>query len=167
METKYAGVLPPNAAARLAEQLKRHEGLHLAAYLDGEGVLTIGYGHNCKAWPVDGVRMPGDRISQEQAKWLFQSDLDLAEAQAAYAMPWMESLNWPRRAVLINMTFNLGIGSASSGSGILGFRRLQAALQSGDYAAAAREMLDSKWARQVGRRARELAAQMESGEWGV
>ena len=40
-----------------------------------------------------------------------------------------------------------------------------AALAAGDYEKAAAEMLDSKWAVQVGNRSRELARQMRVGEW--
>lgn len=137
MKTKYAGALPPGEAARLAEQLKRHEGLRLAAYLDGGGALTVGYGHNCRARPVEGVSLPGDRISRELADSLFREDFRLAEAQAVSAMPWLENMSWPRRAVLVNMTFNMGLGGAGSGRGVLGFRRMLAALRRGDYGAAA------------------------------
>jgi lysozyme len=38
-----------------------------------------------------------------------------------------------------------------------------AALEQGDYETAAKEMLDSKWARQVGDRANRLAKMMEDG----
>lgn len=165
MKTRCSSVLPHEERVRLAEQLKRHEGLRLAAYLDSEGILTVGYGHNCKAWPVTGVEKPGDAINMEEAEFLLTADLEMAEGHTGYALPWMEILNYPRRAALINMAFNMGIGSVASGRGLMGFRRMLAALQRKDYAAAAREMLDSRWARQVGPRARELAAQMESGYW--
>ena len=165
MDTGYVDVLPPEESSRLAKQLKRHEGLRLAAYFDSEGVLTVGYGHNCQAWPVPGVTKAGDKISQAQADLLFQIDMELAEAQAGHAMPWMKDLNYPRRAVLINMVFNMGVGSGASGRGVMGFKRMHSALRQGGYARASREMLDSRWAGQVGPRARELAAQMESGTW--
>lgn len=151
--------------ARFLEQLKRHEGLRLAAYLDSEGVLTIGYGHNCAALPLGGVTKPGDRISREQAELIFKTDVQQAEAEAVRALPCISALSYPRRAVLINMLFNMGLGSAASGRGLMGFKRMHAALQEGDYGAAAREMLQSRWARQVGPRSRELAAQMTSGSW--
>jgi len=38
------------------------------------------------------------------------------------------------------------------------------ALEDGDYKQAAVEMLDSRWARQVGRRAAKLSQMMETGE---
>ena len=45
---------------------------------------------------------------------------------------------------MINMLFNLGLPR------LLGFTNMWAAIQAGDYAKAADEMLDSKWAAQVG-----------------
>lgn len=164
------GILLPDAwplpeSARLAAQLKRHEGLRLAAYLDGEGILTIGYGHNCQVAPVRGVSRVGHKISQARADLLFKSDMELAGAQAAQALPWIKRLDYPRRAVLINMMFNMGVGSEASGRGLMGFKRMLAALREGDFASAAHEMLGSRWACQVGPRARELAAQMQSGNW--
>lgn len=165
MKIKCANALPRAQAGRLAAQVKRHEGLSLYAYLDSLGVLSVGYGHNCQARPVPGVEQPGDLISRELADALFEADLELAEAEAARALPGLDILNPPRRAALINMSFNLGLGSVASGRGLMGFRRMLSALERKDYRAAAREMLDSRWAAQVGPRARELAEQMRSGRW--
>ena len=57
------------------------------------------------------------------------------------------------------LAFNLGI------SGLLKFKKMLAALLQLDYSMAASEMLDSKWAEQVGSRADDLAKQMRTGEW--
>ena len=55
------------------------------------------------------------------------------------------------------MIFNIGsIGS---------FVKFRAALNVKDHDLAAKEMLDSAWSRQVGRRAQELATMMRSGKW--
>ena len=56
------------------------------------------------------------------------------------------------------MAFNLGY------AGLLQFRQMWSALERHDYDEAARQMLDSRWAQQVGRRATELAAMMRTGE---
>jgi len=74
-------------------------------------------------------------------------------------MPWTKQLSQPRFGVLVNMAFNLGI------HGLMSFRRMLAALQTGDYEAAAVEMLSSRWARQVGSRANRLAEQMREDQW--
>jgi lysozyme len=49
--------------------------------------------------------------------------------------------------------------------GLLGFTRMLEAVRAGDWKQAFTQMLNSRWARQVKRRAPELAAQMESGVW--
>jgi lysozyme len=56
------------------------------------------------------------------------------------------------------MAFNLGIPRLSA------FSNMWGALEDGDYKQAAVEMLDSRWARQVGRRAAKLSQMMETGE---
>jgi lysozyme len=59
--------------------------------------------------------------------------------------------------VVIDMAFNVGVPR------LTGFKKMWAALHCGDYAEAAKEMMDSKWARQVGRRAERLSSMMETG----
>lgn len=90
---------------------------------------------------------------------LLANDVAVVEKALSLTLPWTDTLDPVRRAVLVNMGFNLGVG------GLLKFTRTLAALEEGDYAKAARLMLDSKWATQVGARARRLAAQMEYGQW--
>jgi len=46
---------------------------------------------------------------------------------------------------------------------LLSFTEMLSALESGDYAEAAAQMLASRWASQVGNRAVELAYMMENG----
>jgi lysozyme len=59
--------------------------------------------------------------------------------------------------VLVEMIFNMGV------KGLMSFRRMLAALGRADYQEAAREMLNSRWAEQVGARAVELANIMREG----
>lgn len=149
----------------LVNQLHEHEGYRNKAYKDTVGVLTIGYGHNCEAWPVEGVEKVGDTITLEQANLLFSNDLSLCMGQVEYALPWIMNLGFARRAVLVNMTFNMGLGSVASGRGLMGFKKMLAAVEKGDYETAAKEMLNSKWATQVGSRATTLSEQMRTNQW--
>ena len=57
------------------------------------------------------------------------------------------------------MAFNLGV------SGLITFKNTLRLISVGHYYEAAEEMLNSKWARQVGYRAEELAEQMRTGEF--
>jgi len=59
----------------------------------------------------------------------------------------------------VSMLFNLGKPRWD------GFKKAQAAIEAGDYGEAASQMLDSRWAAQVGKRAEDMAAMMISGEW--
>ena len=147
---------------KMLAQLERHEGKRLTAYLCTAGVLTIGIGHNCLAWPVKGVTKVGDRITEEQCRDLFCLDVGRFEGLLSGSLPWIDRLKVnqpPRYAVLLNMAFNLGI------RGLLGFKNTLKLVEAGQYQAAAAAMLDSKWAGQVKGRAKELAKQMECGEW--
>jgi lysozyme len=135
-------------AKRLEQQIERDEGMRLKPYRDSVGKLTIGVGRNLD-----------DRgISEGEAYAMLVNDIALAESEVS-GLAFYDKLNNPRKAVVINMVFNLGIVR------FLGFRNMIAALNAGDYEKAAAEMLDSKWAQQVGARAVRLAEQMKFGEW--
>lgn len=130
----------------LIESVKLHEGLRLKAYQDTEGVWTIGYGRNLQEL----------EISKEQAEaWLIQ-DLLQAAVQVRRFKEYND-LSENRKNVLIEMCYNLGPNRLS------GFKKMFEALGEGDYDKAAAEMLDSKWAKQVGNRAIRLANRMRAG----
>jgi lysozyme len=136
------------AVTDLRAQLMRDETLRLKPYTDTTGHLTIGYGHNLT-----------EGIPEAIASALLDYDITVASADLFSHLPWTMQLDEVRRAVLLAMTFNLGIG------GLLEFRKFLAHVQAGQWAAAAVEMLDSVWATQVGPRAHRLAKQMETGAW--
>jgi lysozyme len=133
----------------LKDQLKRDESLRLMPYHDSVGKLTIGFGRN----------LDERGISSAEAEMMLENDISETVAEVSRALPWALELDQARRAVLTNMAFNMGIG------GLLGFRKALAAMRRGDWDLAAREMLDSKWATQVGARATRLATQMRTGQW--
>lgn len=134
----------------LEDMLIRHEGMVLHAYTDSEGYLTIGVGR------LIDKRLNGG-ITEEEARYLLRNDIQKVVAQAKQ-FPWYDKLSNPRKQVVLNMIFNLGITRFSQ------FRKTIGFIANGDYTAAAKEMLDSKWAKQVGKRATELAEIMERGE---
>lgn len=144
---------------KLRAELTLEEGARLAAYRDSEGILTVGIGHNCIARPVEGVSAPGDTITQETSDALFTADCDDAIKQLDEALPWWAQLDDVRQNVLLDMAFNIGIRRLQE------FHHMLDAAESGDYLEAARQMANSKWAAQVGSRARRLEAMMSTGEW--
>lgn len=138
----------PDWLEREQEELILDEGVVLKAYQDTVGVWTIGVGHT-------GNVRPGDRIDMATAKYYLRQDIEEAVADAKYLCPKWEFLSGPRKGVMVNMAFNLGRGRLG------GFRNTLRYIAEGDYAQAARNMLVSKWARQVKGRANRLAHRME------
>ena len=133
---------------KVKEQLKRHEGLELKPYMCTGGKLTIGYGRN----------LDSKGISEKEADNMLTEDiLDVYNILGQFE--WFASLDKVRAGVLVNMTFNMGF------HGIQKFLKMINALSLKDYELAAKEMLNSKWARQVGDRATELAEQMRTGRY--
>lgn len=131
----------------LRDQLIRHEGLRLKPYIDTVGKLTIGVGRN----------LTDVGISKGEALMMLDSDIQKATDDLRRECPWVDNLNWARKAVLINMTFNMGINR------LLEFKQTLTAAESGEYKFAAVQMLDSVWAKQVRSRATELSTIMETG----
>ena len=127
----------------LVTMLKKHEGFRGRPYQDSVGKTTIGYGHNLDDKP----------ITMMQAERLLNDDIDDALSYCVTLEYW-DDLSPIRRAVIADMMFNLGPKR------FRGFVRMHNALVQGKYAKAAHEMMDSKWATQVGRRARVLSEMM-------
>lgn len=163
----YARAQAEGIPREMVDQVSASEGLRLTAYPCPTGHVTVGWGHNLEARPVPGIPCRiGATITREQADRLLIADLLDARADMLRRWPWAEHLDAPRQAVLWDMVFNMGVGRVG------GFRDALHAMRTGDYPRAAREMLDSRWAVQVGDgpggtfdRAEKLARQMVSGEW--
>lgn len=117
----------------LKRELTRDEGLSLKPYRCTSGKLTIGVGINLD-----------EGITAEESDYLLASRVRRAQAELDRALPWWRGLSERRQRALANMAYNLGTKR------LLGFSDMLAALQSGDYARAADEAMDSRWALQVG-----------------
>ena len=135
--------------SNLVQQLMRHEGYRQYPYTDTVGKLTIGVGRN-----LDDVG-----ISEDEATHLLENDILVARNELLFAFPAFSQMQPVRQDALINMVFNMGI------TRFKGFKNMISALVAQNYPLAADEMLDSKWARQVGSRADELAYQMRTNSY--
>jgi len=131
----------------LLSQVKRHEGYRQKVYKCTAGKLTIGIGRN-----LDDVG-----IFPNEAEYLLTNDLQRAVNELSLAFPWYRDLSLRRKQALINLVFNVGLSS------LKGFKKFLSAMQSGDWDTAKTELLDSKYARQVGQRAIEIAEQIVKG----
>ena len=137
---------------KATEQIKQDEGLVLHAYDDHLGFSTIGYGRL-----ID--RRKGGGISQDEAEYLLNNDVSSRLAVLENAIPFFSRLDDARKAVLLNMSFQLGI------TGLLKFKSTLAFIEAGDFENASANMLKSLWAKQTPQRAKRLAEQMRTGKW--
>ena len=126
---------------KIVDDLVRDEGLRLKAYADSVGKISIGVGRN----------LDDNGISKPIAMLLLYEDIEQAESDARKLVPNFEQMPEPIRRGLVNMSFNLGHSRLSS------FKKMLAYIRVLEFAAAADEALDSKWARQVGVRAERIA----------
>lgn len=142
-----AAIYSTDEIQTLATELERDEGLRLKPYRCTAGKTTIGIGRN-----LDDVG-----ITESEALHLLLHDISrvLGELES---QEWYHGLTGARRRAIANMCFNLGL------PGLLQFRRMIAAIEAADWEGAAAELLDSRYARQVGDRADRLARMLETGE---
>lgn len=136
----------------LAQMLEAEEGRVAHAYPDSMGYLTIGIGRL-----ID--KRKGGRLTDPEIDYLLSNDIAEKTGELARALAWFNDLDEVRRNTLIPMAFQMGT------AGLLGFRNTLEMVKAGDYKAAGRGMLQSRWAQQTPLRAERMARQMESGVW--
>jgi lysozyme len=124
------------------------EGERLDLYKDSVGIYTIGVGHN--------IEEKG--VSKAVSRLMLKEDIQDV-VNDCRKLPYWNDLDSVRQLVVADMVFNLGF------TRFLGFVNLNRALSIQDYVLAPVEMKDSKWFRQVGRRAIKLCKAMSTGEW--
>jgi len=134
----------------LKQLLIKHEAEVNHAYKDSEGYWTIGVGHL-----ID--KRKGGSISHKISMLILDDDVNEKLGQCDREFDWFDELDETRKIVVLDMVFNLGI------DGFKEFKKTVKYIADGDYAEASVEMLDSKWASQVGKRATELSNMMRLG----
>lgn len=146
---------------KVREKVIKSEGVRDTVYKDSRGIATIGVGFN--------LEQPGARavieylganyeqvlagktsLTKEQIKTL--NDISLANAmmQAEDIYPNMSKLPFRKRAVIVDLAYNLG-GEKLDNE----FVDFSAAVRKGNMKKAASELVGTPYARQVGARARE------------
>lgn len=134
----------------MRDLIRRDEGYRDRVYLDTVGVPTLGWGHALHV---------GSKVPKEVSEIFFEEDYTRAEESAKKLIVEHDAkVNNVRRFIITNMVFNMGY------EGVKRFKKMWAALAKKDYTEAANQMLDSKWAKQVARRAIYLSQLMERGK---
>ena len=142
---------------RLLESVKKHEGYRNKVYLDTLGKRTVGVGHLC----VEDFWEDDKEYEEKFLMEILQKDLQQAIRGARDLMEERDCLNIDEKAeeLLIEMVFQLGR------TGVSKFNNMWKALAEQNYIGASFEMLDSRWAKQVGGRALELTDLIKTGEY--
>lgn len=147
--------------ARIKALLLRHEGVKLRAYLDSVGKWTVGVGRNLDdrglSRPEVIALLQAMDMPLQIAMKLLDNDIADALADCRSRLPFFDSLNEVRQAACVDMVFQMGV------AGFLKFRKALAAMVIGGWDEAAKELLDSTWARQTPARAAEIADMIRSG----
>ena len=153
----------------LVKMIAIHEGIVLNVYQDHLGIDTVGIGRNLQDRGItDGELLFMNKtiddvydngLTEEEAYYLCMNDIAIVEKELLDSKPIVNQLNDVRQMVLVDMAFNMGVPRLKL------FKNMWMAIEKVNYPLACVEMLDSKWANQVGKRAVRLSEAMKNGEW--
>ena len=136
----------------IIEMLRKHESVETHAYKCSANKTTIGVGRN-----ID--KNGGIGLSQMEIDYLLANDIKRVEAELSQAFNWYDDLNDARKDAMMDICFNLGLPR------LMLFKKSLAAMSNRHYEIAAIELLDSRWARQVGQRAVTISEIIRTGEY--
>ena len=134
-------------------EIKRHEGEVLKIYEDSLGYKTLGIGHLCQPEDPEYAWEVGTKVSQEVVDMYYEQDFKKHYQETVHVYGSYEdfqNLPEPIQRVLVNMCFNLG------GTRFSKFKNMLKACKEHNWEEMARQMQDSRWYYQVGRRSQEL-----------
>ena len=142
----------------LREELTIDEGCIDKIYLDHLGYPTFGIGHLILETDPEHGQEVDTPVSKERIEECFEKDIQGVLTDLDRNLSWWVGLCDDHQRVLANMCFNLGINR------LLKFKKFLGALQEHDFETAAIEMMDSRWATQVGPRSTRLRDRILKGE---
>jgi lysozyme len=144
----------------LIDRLRQHEGFRAQVYDDATG-KAIQPGSHVIGNPTIGVGTlicaPGG-ITSAEADLLLRNRVHIATVAAKRLAPGLIDDEPERFDVVVEMCFQLGM------NGVAKFTNTLKAIHERRWDDAAREMLDSRWAKQTPSRAHELAEVMRTGK---
>jgi len=131
----------------LREQLKIDEGVKYEIYNDHLGYATFGIGHLIVEGDEEHGSPVGTTVSEDRVNAVFDEDVQKYISESKKVFSNLDDLPETAQQVIVNMCFNMGAPRLSQ------FKKFIAGVNAGDWKTAAVEMMDSRWAKQVGDRA--------------
>jgi lysozyme len=128
------------------DKIKKAEGFKSSVYECTEGYDTIGYGFAVKDL----------ELTEDIAEQILIQKIAELESKISKKFEWYHTAPQEAKEVVINMCYQLGL------SGFSKFKKTIYLLETEQYEEASVEMLDSLWAKQTPRRAKELSEVIRS-----
>ena len=141
---------------RLQEELENDEGVKYEVYNDHLGYPTFGIGHLILDSDPEYGSSTGTEVSEERVKEAFEADVVGVVSDCETLYPDFEELPEEAQRIIANMMFNMGRTRLSK------FKGMKRGVDAQDWNAAADEMVDSSWYKQVTNRADRLVARMRN-----
>jgi GH24 family phage-related lysozyme (muramidase) len=143
---------------QLREELKRDEGCVYSVYLDHLNLPTTGIGHLINEWDEEYGKPVGTPVSEERVNDLFDKDIEVTISECKELFDNFDELPEEVQKICANMMFNMGRPRLS------GFKKFRAAIANNDWQECAIQMEDSRWHKQVTKRANRLISRMRAVE---
>ena len=141
---------------QLREQLEVDEGCEYKIYNDHLGYATFGIGHLVTESDPEQGQSLGTPVSSDRVAEAFESDVQGVLRDCDILYPDFSSLPEEAQQVIANMMFNMGRPRLSK------FAGMKRGVDARDWDAAADEMVDSNWYRQVTNRADRLVERIRA-----
>ena len=141
---------------QLRKELERDEGVKYEVYLDHLGYPTLGIGHLITDDDPECGASVGTKVDSDRVQEAFEADVEtvLSDCERLYVQ--FEHLPEEVKLIIANMMFNMGYTRLSK------FKGMKRCVDARDWEWAADEMVDSKWYKQVTRRADRLVVRMRN-----
>ena len=145
---------------KLREQLEIDEGVKYEVYRDHLGYATFGIGHLITVHDPENGWSMGTYVDEDRVIEAFEQDCENVLRDCNILYEDFDDLPEEAQQVIANMMFNMGRPRLSK------FKGMKRGVDARDWAAAAAEMVDSNWYRQVTNRANRLVERMRNINWG-
>ena len=140
----------------LREQLEIDEGIKHEIYLDHLGLATFGIGHLVRKEDPEYGWEVGTPVDADRCVEAFNTDIETVLSDCKLLYSDFDDLPEEAQRIIANMMFNMGRPRLSK------FKGMKRGVDARDWNAAADEMVDSRWYRQVTNRADRLVERMRN-----
>ena len=141
---------------KLREELEIDEGCVYKIYNDHLGYPTFGIGHLVTGHDKEHGWSVGTDVDEDRVREVFEQDVQTVLSDCEILYPDFYDLPEEAQRVIANMMFNMGRPRLSK------FKGMKRGVDARDWNAAADEMVDSSWYRQVTNRADRLVERVRA-----